>query len=172
MSTVPARQSYRFKLIIFNLLKPQNIGVLIRTAYAFGCDEVIMVGRKQTKLTGASGSVAAQRMRHFFHMRDAVNYCATEGFAICGVEIGGRLLHEVSFTRDTAFVLGNEGRGLSDAAAYCEERVTIPQWGGVPSLNVAIAGAITMYTFQSQQGLPVAPSAGERFFDDFFQLGE
>jgi tRNA G18 (ribose-2'-O)-methylase SpoU len=172
VTTVPARRSHRFKLIIFNLLKPQNIGVLIRTAYAFGCEEVIMVGRKQAKLTGASGSISAQPIRHFFHMRDAASYCSNEGFALCGVEIGGRLLHEVTFTRDTAFVLGNEGRGLSDAAAYCEERVTIPQWGGVPSLNVAIAGAITMYTFQSQQGLPVAPIAGERFFDDFFQLGQ
>ncbi len=162
----------RFKLIIFNLQKPQNIGALIRTAYAFGCDEVIMVGRKQTKLTGASGSVAIQRMRHFFHMRDAAIYCAEEGFAVYGVEIGGRMLHEVVFDRNVAFVLGNEGRGLSDAAAYCEARVTIPQWGGVPSLNVAIAGAIAMYSFQSQQQQPVAACVGERYFDDFFQLDQ
>jgi len=159
---------FRFKLIIFNLVKNHNVGTLMRTAYAFGCNEVIVVGRKRFKVTGASGTAMIQAQRHFFSMAEAVSYCRHEGFAIYGVEIGGENINSKRFDEDVAFVMGNEGRGLSDAASFCQRLVSIPQWGGVPSLNVSVAGGIVMHAFQSQQNIPTAKVAGQHYMDDFY----
>ena len=166
---MPGTGPYRFKLIIFNLVKDHNIGTLIRAAYAFGCHEVLLVGRKKFKITGTGGTYRAQSLRHFFSMEEAAAYCSREGFAVYGVEIGGIDLGEAAFDEDIAFVLGNEGRGISDAAPYCKKLITIPQWGGVPSLNVAVAGGIVMHAFQSSQNLPRARVVGQRYVDDFFR---
>ena len=161
---------YRFKLIVFNLVKSVNVGTLMRTAYAFGCDELVTVGRKKFKFTGSSGSWRALKQRHFFNLPEAVAYCRNEGFRIYGVEIGGKLINQTRFDHHAAFILGNEGRGLSDAEPHVDTIVSIPQWGGIPSLNVAVAGGIVLYEFQRQQHHPPAAVEGERYYDDFFSL--
>lgn len=158
----------RFKLIVFNLVKDHNVATLLRTAYAFGCDEVLVVGRKKFKFTGASGTYKFQSIQHFFSMYQAAEYCKQEGFAIYGLEIGGDNLAQTSFDRNIAFVVGNEGKGISDAEPFCERFVTIPQWGGVPSLNAAVAGGIVMYAFQSQQGMPLAEVQGQKYVDKHY----
>lgn len=159
-----------FKLIVFNIEKNNNIGLLMRSAYAFGCQEIILVGKTKYKVTGSQGTYSRLKRKHFFALADAVAYCRQEGFAIGGIEIGGTPLPGYKFDRDVAFILGNEGRGLADAESFCDFLLTIPQWGGVPSLNVAMAGAITMYSFACQSGFPTASIEGQRFYDSFYTL--
>jgi len=166
---MPTR-NHRFKLIVFNIEKNNNVGLLMRSAYAFGCDEVLLIGKTKYKVTGSAGTYSKLKQRHFFSLAEAVVYCKQAGFTIYGVEIGGTPLPKVHFDSDVAFILGNEGRGLAEAAPYCDKVVTIPQWGGVPSLNVAAAGAIVMYTFASQQGDSPAEIEGERYFDAFYKI--
>lgn len=162
----------RFKLIIFNISKDLNIGTLYRSAYAFGVDEILLVGRRRFKVTGASGTHHIAKTRHFLTMPEAVAYCREEGFAIYGVEIGGTPITECRFDEDIAFVMGNEGRGISDAGEFCDRIVTVPQWGGVPSLNVAVATGIVMFQFQSKQGFEPAEIIGERYLDDFYTVSD
>ena len=157
-----------FKLIVFNIEKPQNVGMLIRSAYAFGCSELLVVGRQKFKQTGSAGSDRFLKRRHFYRLEDAVAECRDQGLHIYGLEIGGRDLRETNFDRDAAFVLGNEGRGLADARRFCDTIITIPQWGGVHSLNVAVAGGILMFEFQRHQGRATAPVQGERYCDVHF----
>ena len=160
--------TFDFKLIVFNIEKPQNLGLLMRNAYAFGCQELLIVGRKRFKVTGAGHTQNLTSSRHFFNMKEAAAYCKQEGYEIWGVEIGGEWTHETAYDRNVALVMGNEGRGLSDAQSFCERIISIPQWGGVPSLNVAAAGAIAMYEFQKNQGRPPAAVEGQKFYDNHF----
>ncbi|CAM2067264.1 SpoU-methylase domain-containing protein [Sulfidibacter corallicola] len=160
--------AFRFKLIVFNIEKENNVGMLSRSAYAFGCDELLIVGRQRVKSTGAQGTFQFLSWRHFYTLADAVAYCRQQAFQVWGVEIGGACITQTTFDRDIAFVLGNEGRGLADAAPFCDHLISIPQWGGVPSLNVAVAGGIVMFQFQRAQGLPPAARSGERYVDDNF----
>lgn len=164
------QNTHRFKLIIFNIEKNNNVGLLLRSAYAFGCQEVLIVGKSKIKLTGSAGTSLKVKRKHFFQLKEAVDYCKLQEFAIYGVEIGGTPLPGYQFDRDVAFILGNEGRGLADATAFCEQILTIPQWGGVPSLNVATAGAIAMYSFACQQANPIASSQDQRYYDQAFPL--
>jgi len=157
-----------FKLIVFNIQKSANTAMLMRTAYAFGCEELILVGRKKFKLTGASGTYKPLQIRHFFNMAEAATYCRESGFTIYGLEIGGRSITECVFDHPAAFVMGNEGRGISDARPHCDHIIAIPQWGGVASLNVAVAGGLVMFEFQRAQGIPPAEIRGERYVDSYF----
>jgi TrmH family RNA methyltransferase len=51
-------------------------------------------------------------------------------------------------------LLGNEGAGLSpQLAALADETVKIPLFGGVESLNVAIATAVILYEARRQLSL-------------------
>lgn len=160
----------RFKIILFNVEKDNNVGMIARSAYAFGCEELLIVGRQKIKMTGAQGTFQALKRRHFYLLADAVAACRAEGYLVCGLEIGGECLTQATFDGDVAFILGNEGRGLADATEFCERVVSIPQWGGVPSLNVAVAAGILMYAFQSRQGVPTAARSGTRYFDQTFPL--
>ena len=165
-----SKQRFHFKLIVFNIEKPQNVGILMRTAYAMGCDELLVVGKKRFKVTGASHSHRVLDWRHFYHLEEAVAHCRAAGCRIYGVEIGGSWLTETRFDHHAAFIMGNEGKGISDASNYCDAFVSIPQWRGMPSLNVAVAGALVMFEFQRQQGQPFAEVDGQRFYDNNYKL--
>ena len=87
------------------------------------------------------------------------------GARVCGIEIMPQAvsLHGMPppFSGPTAFVLGNEGSGLSPPQiGACDDFVYIPQFGqGIASLNVSCAAAVVMYTFaawSSQQGASAA----------------
>ena len=56
------------------------------------------------------------------------------------------------YTKGTAFLLGNEGNGLSpELAAAADSRIRIPMEGKLESLNVSIASAILLYEAYRQR---------------------
>ena len=59
-----------------------------------------------------------------------------------------------SYQEGTAFVIGNEGNGLSkNALTLCEKYVKIPMCGQLESLNAAVASSILMYEAFRQRRL-------------------
>ena len=69
-----------------------------------------------------------------------------EGKRVALVPSGGTPLHELQLDGDVSLVLGAERDGLpAEVLEHCDERASIPQPGGGDSLNVALAGAITLY---------------------------
>lgn len=73
------------------------------------------------------------------------------GARILGVEITPDAVSIASlpFSGPTAFILGNEGSGMSPSqCAICDGFVFIPQHGpGTASLNVAVAAGIILHRF-------------------------
>ena len=56
------------------------------------------------------------------------------------------------YTKGTAFLIGNEGNGLTDELAdLADTYIRIPMYGKVESLNAAIASAVLMYEAQRQR---------------------
>lgn len=57
-----------------------------------------------------------------------------------------------SYQGGTAFLIGNEGKGLTDQAADAADcLIRIPMCGHVESLNAAMAGGILMYEAARQR---------------------
>lgn len=92
---------------------------------------------------------------------------AARGARLCGVEITDAAMPVQShpFEGPTAFMLGNEGVGMSPAQiAACDFFVYIPQHSSATaSLNVAVAGAIVLHHFAIWAGLQEQPRSGEKF---------
>ncbi len=65
---------------------------------------------------------------------------------------GKRYYDSFSFLGGTAFLIGNEGKGLSgELADRAEEYVKIPMEGQVESLNAAVAASLLMYEVHRQR---------------------
>jgi len=84
---------------------------------------------------------------------DAINVCSD------------KFMQLVSKYDRIAFVLGNEGSGLSpSAAARCDDFVYIPHHGGgTASLNVAVAGSIVFHRFADCAHFQERERQGEKF---------
>lgn len=97
-----------------------------------------------------------------------------EGITVCGIEIGGESVDVTTrpFKGPTAFVLGNEGSGMSDAAReICDHFVYIKHFGqGTASLNVTVAGSIVLHHFAEWAGYAEAPRNSDN--DEKFNVTE
>ncbi|OAY63306.1 23S rRNA (guanosine-2'-O-)-methyltransferase RlmB [Ananas comosus] len=88
-------------------------------------------------------------------------------YDICGVEIvdGAMPVTDHPFRKSTAFLLGNEGTGLSERECeICDFFVYIPQYGGgTASLNVTVAASIVLHHFGVWAGFPERVREGNKF---------
>ena len=58
----------------------------------------------------------------------------------------------VDYTKGSAFIIGNEANGVSDAVfEKASKRVRIPMEGKLESLNAAVSAAIIMYEMARQK---------------------
>lgn len=138
---------------------PGNLGTLIRIADAFGLDGFICD-------TGSADpwqdKVVRSTMGSGFHIpifrtADAAETLAelrTAGCRIVATAPDGRPLPDIApaLNEETVLpavlVMGNEGRGISDAVRTMADRtVAIPMAGRAESLNVAVAAGICCYAW-------------------------
>eukprot|EP00928_Gymnodinium_smaydae_P091335 TRINITY_DN75044_c0_g1_i1.p1 TRINITY_DN75044_c0_g1~~TRINITY_DN75044_c0_g1_i1.p1 ORF type:complete len:238 (+),score=64.16 TRINITY_DN75044_c0_g1_i1:106-819(+) len=154
-------------LILFNVGKRQNFGTLLRSACAFGVSEVCVVGAKKLATFGNQGTSSHAPFRYFDSLEGAKLDLKSRGVRVCGVEITPEAtpIHECRFEGSTAFMLGNEGHGMTPAQrAVCDFFVYIPQYSGATaSLNVAVAGSIVLHHFALRAALAEQPRSGEKF---------
>ncbi|KAL5984008.1 hypothetical protein ACLOJK_018110 [Asimina triloba] len=143
-------------VVVHNIAKRHNVGTLARSATAFGVSELILVGRRDFNAFGSHGSTSHLAFRHFYSLSEARLYLTNEkNCDICGVEItdGAFAVSKHPFKKSTAFLLGNEGSGLSaKECEICDFFVYIPQYGGgTASLNVTVAASIVLHHFGGYQ---------------------
>jgi TrmH family RNA methyltransferase len=132
-------------LALWRVSDPGNVGVLLRSADAFGAGVMLSDGCADPfgpkALRAAMGSTFRVALPEF-RLRNAVALVADDGSP----------LEEVELERYSTFVLGAEREGLpDDVLAQCDARVTIPV-RSVDSLNVAMAGTIALYERARRSG--------------------
>lgn len=124
---------------------PGNLGTLLRSALAFGYNDVILsegsVSQYNDKVLQASqGAIFELNILNGFDLSKLIDY------QIISTEIkGSKKLEEIKVNKKHVLVLGNESRGVSkEVLSISSDRVRI-DIQKIESLNVAIAGAIAMY---------------------------
>lgn len=153
-------------LVLFNLSKRNNLGQLFRTANALGVGEVLVVGKKDYHDFGSFGTTRTTPRRHFYSLTDACEYARQRGCTICGIEIHpeAEAVQTSPFRGPTAFLVGNEGTGLSEQQqACCDHFVYIPQYGSGASLNVNVAAAIVLHHYALWAGRVENVRQGQKF---------
>lgn len=142
-----------FLLALDGVTDPGNLGALLRSAECAGVTGVLLPRHRATHVTPTVAKAAAGAIEHLpmtvvGGLPSALLRARGEGVHLIGLDAGGeRSLFELE-AADTAvcLVVGAEGRGLSRLVRQrCDELVSIPLFGELASLNVAVAGALACY---------------------------
>lgn len=143
-------------LVLENMQDPGNVGTMIRTANAFGIENVILVGSCadvwSTKTIRASmGAVFREKL--FTMDMEGFKALKERGGTLYGAALSETStdLRETSL-RDCAVAIGNEGGGLSDEMlGICDKSVIIPMNPMCESLNAAAAGTVVMWEMMKER---------------------
>jgi tRNA G18 (ribose-2'-O)-methylase SpoU len=139
------------RVLVYNVSKKLNIGMIVRTAVAFAATQIIVVGNRKINTLGNQSTNRYISFKYFDRWRECADWIKQDGWRLIGVEIGERAVNISTrpFSHKTIFVLGNEGQGLStETMDACDELVYIPQYGrGTASLNVSTAASIVLHHF-------------------------
>ncbi|TAJ77017.1 MAG: RNA methyltransferase [Gallionellaceae bacterium] len=146
----------RFCILLEDIQDPGNLGSILRTAAAAGCDAAFLS-------TGCADAWSPKVLRaamggHFalsiHEQADLRNVAAAFGGAIFAASLqASASLYDCKLTGSIAFAFGNEGAGLSqELSNICRQLITVPMPGKVESLNVAAAAAVCLFEAVRQRG--------------------
>jgi TrmH family RNA methyltransferase len=162
----PAQQPQSTILILESLQDPGNLGTLIRSAEAFGAQQIFLtpdtVNPWNPKVVRASAGSVFRLPITRVPLAPIAAQLAQQGTvlyaAVAQPDTSVSLL-ETTFAPHTALMIGNEGAGLTSAAlALAHHRIRIPC--AVESLNAAIAGSTLLYEAMRQRASlsPLSPT--------------
>ena len=145
-------------LALDEVVDPQNLGAIIRTAHFLNVDGVVVCAKNSAPLSPAtskasSGAVENLEVRSAGVMHRFLRRCAEDGWDVLGAagETEARDIDDVAsmVTKPTVLVMGNEAAGLrTNVRRACSALVRVP--GGddastVDSLNVSVATGILLH---------------------------
>lgn len=145
-------------LVLEDLQDPGNLGTIIRTAEGAGVDGVIMnkgcvdIFNPKT-IRSTMGSVYRMPFFYMDDLRDVMEILEEENICTYAAHLMGENTYDgEDYSRGCAFLIGNEGNGLSpEIAAMAKRRIRIPMEGLVESLNAAMACGILVYEAARQR---------------------
>ena len=153
----PTRTVEPLYLVLDGLQDPGNVGTLIRTAEAVGATEVLMSRNTADPYSpkvvrSTMGTIFRVPVRITEDLPSAIEELKKKGVVIFGTHLSGTDFYEADLTGPAAFLIGNEGNGLSEAVAATSDRLLkIPMEGKVESLNAAVSGSVVAYEAYRQR---------------------
>ncbi len=145
-------------LVLDAVQDPGNVGTIIRTAEAAGvtgiilsCDTADIYQPKVIRST--MGAIFRVPCVYVENLENSIEIMKNLRIRIYAAHLKGKLCYnEVTYDKKIAFLIGNEGNGLSDEVANTADSwVKIPMEGQVESLNVATATTILVYEVYRQR---------------------
>lgn len=141
--------------ILEEVRDPGNAGTIIRAADAAGADAVIFTGRSvdlyNPKVVRAStGSIFHLPVALGVDLEAVLLKVKEAGLMVLAADIkGDDLLSarvEGVLAKPTAWLFGNEARGLADEHfALADRAITVPIYGHAESMNLATAASVCLY---------------------------
>ena len=145
-------------LILEGIQDPGNLGTMIRTGEGAGISGIIMdrnTADFYSPKTVRSTMGAVFRVPFFYteDLAGTVREIKKTGITTYAAHLDGKkMYHEIDYADRTAFLIGNEGNGLSDElTSLADIKLRIPMQGQVESLNAAISAALLMYRYMTER---------------------
>lgn len=139
-------------LLLEHLQDPGNLGTILRSAEGAGVSGVILsadsVDLFNPKVVRSTMG-AIFRLPFFYAENFSQTICEIKkkGIRIFAADLEGSRDYDLEdYTAPSAFLIGNESRGLSkEAKALADRRIFIPMEGKLESLNAAVSAAVLVY---------------------------
>lgn len=153
----------RFALLLEDIQDPGNLGSMLRSAAAAGCDAVFLS-------CGCADAWSPRVLRAAMGGHFCIDIHENQDLVQIARKFPGRLyathlkasasLYDADLSGHLALMIGNEGAGLSDdLLGFATDRISIPMPGRVESLNAAAATAICLFEAVRQRSASAGKSA-------------
>ena len=143
-------------IILDQVTDPQNVGAIIRSAYAFNMDGVALSQSNSPTETSSmakasSGAIEKIKIIQLSNMSREIKKLQAANFNVYGLAFGGnKTISELhSKNGNVAIIVGSEGKGLRRLTKEkVDQLLEIPINKECESLNVANAASIAMFELQ------------------------
>jgi 23S rRNA (guanosine2251-2'-O)-methyltransferase len=168
-----------FATVLHNLKSPENIGMIVRTHVAFGGQDLVFIGSKPWEIKKRAQAFS-RRLEKLCRIIDIPNddaffeWCSDKKYQPVAIEITQPVeyLGNVTFPSQPAIIVGSEGQGLtSEFLEKCDSVLTIPQFGPVACLNVAVSCSIALYEYNRSRSVTRAIH-GHKFLVESAEMPE
>ena len=146
-------------VVLDGIEDPANLGAIVRTSVAAGCEGIIIPERRAAGLSPAVARASAGALEHakvarVTNLVRVLEEMKERRIWIYGFEAtAGKSYLDLDYSQSCALVLGGEGAGLHRLVREtCDQLAHIPLRGPVPSLNVSVAAAVVLYEALRQRG--------------------
>ena len=147
--------SPRLIAILEEVRDPGNAGTIVRAADAAGADAVVFSGRtvdlyNPKVVRSSTGSIFHLPVAVGATLEDALVRARAAGLTVLAADVKGEDLlmarNEGVLAGPTAWLFGNEARGLPDEQLELADRVVrVPVYGHAESMNLATAASVCLY---------------------------
>ena len=156
-------------LIVEKLQDPGNMGTIIRSAEGAGVtgilvsyDSVDIYNPKVIRST--MGSIFRKNVVVTYDLVGDINRLRSKGIVIYGMHLKGSSMYKTDLTGPSAFLIGNEGKGLTDdISAAADKLIRIPMKGSLESLNAASSATVISYEALRQRENRVSIDIADMF---------
>ena len=145
-------------VVLEHLQDPGNLGTILRTAEGAGVTGIVMdrecvdIYNPKT-IRSTMGSVYRMPFCYVEDLHGAVLELKEMGIHIYAAHLAGQQDYdEEDYSVPCAFLIGNEGNGLTEETAeLADTYIRIPMEGQVESLNAAVAASVLMFEASRQR---------------------
>lgn len=144
----------RLVAILEEVRDPGNAGTIIRAADAAGADAVVLTGRavdlyNPKVVRATTGSLFHLPIAVDVELESALDRARACGMQVLAADVSGddlTDLDDATLAHPTAWVFGNEARGLTaDDLALADRAVRVPIYGLAESMNLSTAASVVLY---------------------------
>ena len=152
-SQIAPPNSINFALMLEDIQDPGNLGSMLRTALGAGVQAVYLSkgctdAWSPKALRGGQG---AQCLLPIFEGVDIVEAMQNFTGKSYATTLNGESLYAQDLSQPTAFIIGNEGAGLSNKVLQAAtHQISIPMHQNLESLNAAAAAAVCLFERKRQ----------------------
>lgn len=145
-------------LLLENIQDPGNLGTMLRTAEGAGVSGIILspgcadIYQPKT-VRSTMGSLFRVPFYRSAELDQEIRFLQQNDVTVYAAYLeGSECYDEASYLGGCAFLIGNEGNGLSrEAAMAADARIRIPMAGKLESLNAGVSAAILLYEAARQR---------------------
>ena len=139
-------------LILDNIQDPGNIGTILRTAlgadykdiYCINCANV----RSSKVIRSSMGSIFSLNI-YQTNLYEFIDFSKKINLPIIAADMNGDCVFDCQVKGKCGIILGNEGNGIcNELRQIATKFISIPMNNNLESLNVAVSGAIIMYSLK------------------------
>jgi 23S rRNA (guanosine2251-2'-O)-methyltransferase len=149
---------YPILLFLDEVTDPQNLGSVLRSAAAFGVSAVVVTEHRSSPLTSVAARISAGGFLfvpicRVTNLAQSLELAKEKGFWVLGLSENAKEDFDTArLDAPLVLIIGNEEKGIRQLTEKkCDWLLRLPTTGQLPSLNAAVAAAVSLALVRQSQ---------------------